>query len=111
MLFGKYSMSNMIKEFQENKPLIQAYLKNKSIEGVDDDSSKVMGMKVAAFLVLLLVSMVVWIWALVSLFKYWVILPDWAKVVGLLSLLGVLGGPVVTLIVVYISKPKSMFRY
>jgi hypothetical protein len=105
MLFGKYSMVNMCKEFNENKPLIESYFKNRSIEGYDDEDTKIMGLGIFAFIVLLLVGLAIWIWALMSLMKYWQVLPDWAKVLGLLSLIG--GAPFITLIVVYIAKNSN----
>ena len=116
-MYGKYSMFNMMKEFQENKELILAKLKNQPIEcytdnnnnnnnknkNKNDDNDQIMGLSVWLFILLLIINTFLWIWALVVLIKFWSILPSWAQVIGILSILG-LGGPIVTLIVVYIGK-------
>jgi predicted PurR-regulated permease PerM len=108
-MIGKYSLINMLKEAHENKHMIQAYLQNKSMEGYEDvnisnNDKKLFGFGVGAFLLLLVVGLVLWIWALVVTIKYWDQLPTWAKVLAILGLFTGFGGPVLTLIVVYVSK-------
>lgn len=113
-MYTKFSLSNLSKNFKENKTLIEAYFKGLPVEGFNSNGGTIMGLGVAAFLILFLIGLSVWIWAIVSLVKYWKVLPDWAKIIGLLALLPVLpiGGPIVTLIVVYVAKPKkSMNAY
>ena len=106
---AKYSLLNLSKNFKENKPLIEAYFKGQPVEGLDNNGGTIMGLGVIAFLILFVIGLSIWIWAIVSLVKYWKVLPDWAKIIGLLALLPVLpiGGPIVTLIVVYVAKPKE----
>tara|TARA_B110000967_G_C18477140_1_gene360250 strand:- start:377 stop:577 length:201 start_codon:yes stop_codon:yes gene_type:complete len=66
-----------------------------------------MGVSVVIFVVMLIISLGIWIWALVATVKYWKLLPDWAKVVSILGLIPIIpGGPIVTLVVVYIAKQK-----
>lgn len=110
---SKYTIVNLAKEFRENKSLIEAYFKRQSVEGYNNDSGTIMGMGVAAFLIFFLIALSVWIWAVVALVKYWKVLPDWAKFIGLLALFPILpiGGPIVTLIVVYVAKPKSAYNF
>jgi hypothetical protein len=50
------------------------------------------------------INMAIWIWALVWTMKYWKVLPGWAQALSIIGLLGVVGGPIMTLIVVYIGK-------
>ena len=58
--------------------------------------------------VVLIIGLAIWIWALVVTLKFWKVLPEWAKVIGVLGLLPVVPlGPVVTLIVVYIAKSSK----
>jgi len=106
-----YSLLNLSKKFKENKPLIEAYFKGQPVEGFNDNSNEgtIMGLGIVAFLVLFIFGLSIWIWAIISLVKYWKVLPDWAKIIGLLALLPVLpiGGPIVTLIIVYVAKPKE----
>ena len=99
------SLYNYIKEYENNKDLIKAYLNNQPIENYGDDSSTIMGFSIGIFLFILLASIILWIWALVVLIKYWKMLPDWAKVLGIIGVLPILpGGPIMTLIAVYIGK-------
>ena len=66
---------------------------------------KILGVGVAVFAVLLVIGLILWIWAVVVLVKYWHVLPEWAQIVGVLGVLPVIPiGPIVTLIVVYIGK-------
>ena len=107
------SLSTYIKEYKNNKSLIDSYLKNNSIEEYkhkNDDSDlkpvgTILGMGIGLFLFFLLLVVGLWIWAIVVLIKYWTKLPTWAKALGVIGLVpGLPGGPVLTLIVVYIGK-------
>jgi hypothetical protein len=103
---SKYNIFNICKEFKENRHLIVAHFKGQTVEGMSNDDTTILGMGVMAFVIFAIIALVIWFWAIYELYKNWAMLPDWAKVVGLVALLGPLGGPVVTLIVVYIAKPK-----
>lgn len=115
-MYGKYSVFNMMKLYRDNKPVIHAYLKGQSVEGYtdhtnDDDADAAASAGafaafggIAVFLVLMAISMAIWIWALVWTMKYWKVLPGWAQVLAVIGLLGLVGGPIMTLIVVYIGK-------
>ena len=112
-MYGRYSVFEMAKEFRKNKPLLTAYLQGKSIENFGDDA--IMGMAAGTFLIIFLLSIIVWIWALVVLIKYWNALPVISKVLGVIGLLFPVPGPLLTLIAVYIGKGsgksgKSGFR-
>ena len=108
----------LFEKYKENKPLIDAYIKKQSVEnfngdggdGIDPDPSTdgaILGLSIGFFLLLIAVSIGIWIWAIVVLIKYWDRLPDWAKVLGVLGLIPAVPlGPVVTLICVYVAKPK-----
>ena len=110
MLVRIYSLPEIITMYRNNKHLIEAALKKQPIEGfvkIRDANGDAVTTSVGFgifIVILLLLSLFIWIWALMVLIRYWDILPDWAKIVGLLSILGVLGGPIVTLIVVYVVK-------
>jgi len=107
-----YSIENLIRECRENKHVIEAYLKGISMEGYNDglteEGTKIMGYGIAVFLLILLCAISIWIWAIVVLVKFWKVLPDWARIIGVLALLPMIpGGPIITLIVVYASKNSS----
>ena len=102
------SLYDYIKEYHKNKPLIQAYLKNQTIENYGDgdtNDSTILGLSIGIFITFLLIQIALWIWAIIVLVKYWKYLPDWAKVLGILGVLPIFfGGPILTLIVVYVGK-------
>ena len=67
-----------------------------------------MGLSAGLALIIILLAIVLWIVAIVLLFKYWNVIPSWAKVLGLLGVLPVVPiGPVVTIIVVLIGKNQK----
>ena len=55
---------------------------------------------------LLLLTIVIWAYALYILIKYWDNLPSWAKVIGIIGLCsnGMVGGPFITLMAVYFGN-------
>ena len=116
-MYGKYSVFNMMKLYRDNKPVIHAYLKGQSVEGYnhnddDDHHHKKKGEfaafgGVGMFLVIMTISMAIWIWALIWTMKYWKILPAWAQALAIIGLIGIVGGPIMTLIVVYIGKNSN----
>jgi hypothetical protein len=66
-----------------------------------------LGMSLAVFLALYLITLGIWIWALVYLIQNFEYLQTWAKVVGILFLIPSIPlGPIVTLIVVKFGKKK-----
>ena len=112
-MIEKYSIHNIIKEWTNNKDL-QAYIKGQKKENYnnhsndDEDSSscrKVMGIEFNLFILLSLLVIILWGFAIWSIWRYWNVLPEWAKIVGLITLLSPnSGGPLITLLVVYFSK-------
>ena len=106
MIIGKYSTYNIFREFNDNRVIVLAYLKGQSIEGYDNgDNKQIMGMSVAVFAILFIFSLILYIWAIVALVKNFKDLPEWAKITGILLLF--FGAPVITLIIVYVSRGKS----
>ena len=103
-MFGKYSVNNLISEFQKNRHIIHSYVSGKSLEGYDDDDDKILGLSIGLFLIIFTIAIGIWIWALVAMLQNWDYLSDVAKIVAVLALLGPLGGPVVTLIIVYLMR-------
>jgi len=132
MLQGQYSLPNLIKEFYNNEKAIYAYLKGEKQENFEanndiyiplitgwpsNDSTlppidittinagaNILGFGIGFFLVLFLVSLVIWVWALYVLIKFWNNISDIVKIVGIIALLTGVGGPILTLILVYATK-------
>lgn len=109
----RYSLLNLIKSYIDNKELIHAKLSNKSIEcySTDDNdndkkNAKILGFAFAEFMLILLFSLILFIYALILLITNWNKLQDWAKVLGILGLILFVGpfGPVLTIIVVFLGK-------
>jgi hypothetical protein len=102
----KYTLNNMIKAYKENEDLINAYINKKPIEKYSSDSNNtIMGLSMGIFLILLVLNLVIFIYALVILYKNWNKLSSSSKIVGVLGLLfGWFGfpllGPIITIIVV-----------
>jgi len=103
---GKYSVFSLLKVYRDNKSVIETYLSGNTKEGLDDDDHQPFESYggLVAFLIMLLITLPIFIWAIVWTFKYWDILPDWAKVIALLGLFGGSGGPIMTLVAIYIAK-------
>jgi hypothetical protein len=77
----------------------------------EDDSSSLTDSPTAAQLLFMslifFIGFIIWAWALVAIINYWSILPGWAKVLGILGFFTGVGGPIMTLIVVYIVKSSA----
>lgn len=92
------SLANAIKQ----KPIRENYEGGED----EDDDDMVMGVTIAVFVVLILLNIALWIFALWYLLKHKNDIPSWALIVGILGLFGVAipGGPLATIFVVYVSK-------
>jgi hypothetical protein len=51
-----------------------------------------------------LIALVIWSFALYVLIKYWNKIPTLSKYLGVIFLISGIGGPILTIIIVYISK-------
>ena len=51
-----------------------------------------------------LILLILWIWGLLITIKFWKEIPTWAKVLAIIGLVVPFLGPVLTIIVVYISR-------
>ena len=73
--------------------------------GLSNDDKKLLGMTIGVFLVVLIIALIVWVWALVVLIKYWPLLPQVGRVFGILCLvLPVPFGPVFTILISYLAR-------
>jgi len=97
-----YSLPNMLNEYRKNLPLINAYLKGETIEGMDDGAGKIIGVSIGVFLLVFLLTVGVFLWGLILLITRWNEMEEWACIVGLVCLF--IGLPVVTIILAYVSK-------
>lgn len=113
-----HSLYNYLLAYENNKDIINAYLCNKSVENyapVNQDLDKaigratsILGFSIGVFIFMALISLILWIWAVVILVKYWNQLPSWAQVLGIIGVLPILpGGTILTIIAVYIGKGQK----
>lgn len=97
MCYGNYSFINMSKELFENKT-------TEGYDGEEQNSSEMIEkLGKRTFMMLFFLNLLVWVWALLLVIFYWNSLKTWVKVAGVLGLLGLFGGPILTIVVVYIS--------
>ena len=97
-----------MKIFKENKSEIYALSQGESVEHDSNDPAPWAAYGgLGVFLVLFLLSFIVFVWAVVALVQNWKFLPTWAQVISILALMGPLGGPVVSLIVVYVARTNK----
>ena len=103
---GNHNIFKTLQFAKAHKDEIQAYIQGKSYEGYDDpmpDGGAEAGISIGVILVVIILSLGFWIWALVVTLKYFNVLPQWAQILAILGLVGV-GGPILTLIAVYVGK-------
>jgi hypothetical protein len=103
-----YSLLKLLETYKNNKHVINAYINKHKIENYDDykecsSNFLILGMKISTFLILLLINIIIFIWAIIILVKYWNILPSWSQIIGIIGLFTGFG-PLLTIIVVYIGK-------
>jgi len=91
-----YSINNLISQ------LSSSIGKTKENYHINDDAQKLTDQDIINISILLLVSLLVWIFALMKLIKYYRILPPWAQVTGTLALGSFnMFGSIITLLIVY----------
>lgn len=98
---GNHNIFNLIKEVNKNKHLIAAKLKGQSVEGYNTDPFGFFSTTWGITIVIIAIAL--WIWALIITIQFFGEIPIWAQILAILGLLG-FGGPILTIIVVYIGK-------
>lgn len=87
-------------------PSLVASTLAKSSQRAISPLKNVLGMSFTIFILVLIITILLWICAFISLIVYWTKLPLFARVLGLLGLFTTLS-PVTTLIVVYVFKKNN----
>jgi hypothetical protein len=109
-MFGKYSFPNVIKTYRNNKPLFEAYMSGKSIEGFDDshdvsddseEKPKLSGASLGIFITFIVMYYILMLWAIIITALRWKRIPDWVKVLSIVCIL--IHAPAVSLLAVYLS--------
>lgn len=109
------NITNLLKECNDNKELLCAYVKGESIEhfkssdGVSGSFSIGGGKNPGLFIAVLVIVIIIWIWGLVVLIKFWPRLEEWAKITGVIGM--VTGFPVLTVITSYIGRKQSNLNF
>lgn len=104
-MIHKYSILNMMNEYNNNKHIIDAYINKKPIEGLNDNvevTGMIMGYTIGLFLVFFVITIILFIWAIQVTIKYWSRLSNIAKIILIISWF--IAPPILPLIVVYIAK-------
>lgn len=75
MKIEKYSLINMMKEYNKNKHIVDAYIQGKSIENYSDSEDQanktILGLSIGTFASVLIINIAIFIGALVLLIKRW----------------------------------------
>jgi hypothetical protein len=116
-MFGKYSLQNVMKVYNKNRPLITAYINGQSIEGLNDDSQKSSEIAsyggLSMFIAIVLLHCFLFFWAIYAIIYHWNHLPTWVKFASIVLLF--FGGSVFSLLLVYLTinenkKSESEFE-
>ena len=109
-MFGKYSFPNLMKIYNKNRPVFDAYLNPHSVEEFsDEDSEKIVCTKVEnipiwIIILFIIIHLIIFVLAIYLIMIKWKIMPEWAKSVSIMCL--VLNLPVLSVIFVYASTLK-----
>lgn len=114
----KASLFDMIKAYSENKDNIHLYLRKQAGQTVENYSDKkvnkkILGVSAGVFVLILLLSMGLFIWAIVALVKFGGMMPGWA--LGLSVVLMIFFpfvGSIITIILAYVvRKPGARANF
>ena len=99
----------MISEYNNNREMIDSHLQGKPFEGMGENL--IMGLTVGVFLIILLIFLGLWIWAVVLLVQNGNKMPTWALVVGIIALfIPIPLSSVITIVLAKTARKKGM-RY
>ena len=111
MKLHQFTLVHFLNEYQQNREVIEAYLNGDTVEGFTDTvNTSVSKLPIGTFIAIFTILLAIWIWALVVTIQCWYFIPVWARVTALIGLFTGVGGPVLTLIVVYASKSKKKIK-
>lgn len=111
MKLHQFTLVYFLNEYQQNHEIIEAYLKGETVEGFTDAvNTTVSNMPIGTFIAIFAFILAIWIWALIVTIQFWHFIPVWARVMALIGLFTGVGGPVLTLIVVYASKSNKKIK-
>lgn len=113
----QYSIYQILSAYQENKHIVDAYIKGHSIEGytcdctqtpISDDCktecTTILGMTVGLFVILFIIALIMYGIAIYIVWKNRNIMPNWALVLCLLLLFFVPGSPLLVIILGSVVK-------
>ena len=81
----------------------------KNLKNGEPSDGTIAGLAIGVFFAVFLIVLGLWIWAIVLLVQNWNVLPDWAKVLGILGVL--FGFPILTIIVVFCGRNQVHVVY
>ena len=123
MKIHQFTLYHFLNEYNQNREIIDAYLNGNTMEGFtesfefedgdsqrDDVNTTVSSLPIGTFIAIFAFLLAIWIWALVVTIQFWHFIPVWTRVTALIGLFTGVGGPVLTLIVVYASKSKKKIK-
>lgn len=100
----KYSPRTILEHFRSNQELITAYLKGERIESFKGDSPQILGLPVGLFLLSTLIVVLLYVLAIIYLVHSWKKIGVVGQVLSIVALCGILGGPVIAILIIYIAS-------
>ena len=111
MKIHQFTLYHFLNEYNQNREIIDANLNGNTVECFTDSvNTTVSSLPIGTFIAIFAFILAIWIWALVVTIQFWHFIPVWARVTALIGLFTGVGGPVLTLIVVYVSKSKKKIK-
>jgi hypothetical protein len=105
MSIADFNMLTMCNAWNENQDMIQTYLSDPETFSLKEDIDKeaaILGVSVPVFIFILIIQLIIFVWSVYALTKYWNRLPQWVQIVGIVGL--IFGLPIITLVAVYAGK-------
>mgnify|MGYP007063413749 CR=1 FL=1 len=104
-----FSLVNLIREYNNNKELIQAYFSGDVIEAYKD--TRILGLDTGVFVVLVVIATVLWLWALIALIVFADRLVIPIIVISALFLLPLIPfGSIISLCFIYLTKSSKKIK-
>jgi chromate transport protein ChrA len=103
----KYSIWNMAVALQEYREKVKERREN--FGGTSGPAFSILGMSLAVFAIIFVLSLAIWLWALFLLIKRSKTMPTWAVITSIVGMLFFAGGPIVTIVLCYATSEQKRY--
>lgn len=102
-ILNDYSLINMMAALQKYRRE-NCQRKRENFGGTSGPAFSILGLSLTVFILLFVICLAIWIWALYLLIKNASTMPLWAVIISIVCLFVFSGGPIVTIILCYATK-------